>query len=136
MSDTSATIIIFDTDCILCSRWIRFVLRHEAVPSFQFASSRKPKGKRLAEEFGVSPDALDLTYVVIERGEAYTKSDASLVILKQLRPPWCWLRILGLVPRSLRDRVYDIVARNRLHWFGEKRDCFLPSPEQRNRFLE
>lgn len=136
MSDQNSTIIIFDTDCVLCSKWIRFILRHEAAENIQFASSRKPKGKKLAEEFGVAPDALDLTYVVIDRGQVHIKSNASLVILGQLRRPWSWLRVLGLVPRSMRDRMYDVVARNRLRWFGEEPDCFLPSLAQRQRFLD
>lgn len=136
MSDKEITVIVFDTDCVLCSRWIRFVLRYEAGENFQFASSRKSTGKKLVAEFGVDPDALDLTYVVIDRGEAHTKSDASLVILRHLCPPWSWLGIIAMVPRGLRDRIYDIVAKNRLRWFGEKRDCFLPSPEQRYRFLD
>ncbi|MEM9474211.1 MAG: DCC1-like thiol-disulfide oxidoreductase family protein [Pseudomonadota bacterium] len=130
MSDRDTTVIVFDTDCVLCSRWIRFVLRYEAVENSLFASSRKPAGKKLAGEFGVDPDALDLTYVVIDRGEACTKSGASLVTLRQLRPPWSWLGILCLVPRGLRDRIYDIMARNRLRGFGEKWDCFLPSRER------
>lgn len=136
MSAKSTTITIFDTDCILCSRWIRFILRNEATDSIQFASSRKPNGKRLAEKFGISPDALDLTYVVIDGERAHTKSSASLVILGKLNRLWSWLRILGLVPRTIRDRIYDIVARNRLRWFGEEKDCFLPPVEQRNRFLD
>jgi predicted DCC family thiol-disulfide oxidoreductase YuxK len=136
MSDENTIIIIFDTDCVLCSRWIRFILQHERTDDIQFASSRKSNGKKLAKEFGISPNALDLTYVVIDGERAHTKSNASLVILGKLNRPWSWLRILGLVPRTLRDRIYDIVARNRLQWFGEEKDCFLPSVEQRHRFLD
>ena len=136
MSDENTIIIIFDTDCVLCSRWISFILQHETTGNIQFASSRKPNGKKLAKEFGISPDALDLTYLVIDGERAHLKSSASLVILGKLNRPWSWLRILGLVPRTLRDRIYDIVARNRLQWFGEEKDCFLPPVEQRHRFLD
>lgn len=136
MSDPGATIVIFDTDCVLCSRWIRFVLRHEASDHMRFASSRKPNGQRLAEAFGIAPEALDLTYVVIDQGRAYTRSAASLVLVRYLRRPWCWLAVLGMVPRPVRDRVYDSVARNRLRWFGAETDCFLPAADQRHRFLD
>lgn len=136
MSDQNITIVIFDTDCVLCSRWVKFILRHEATDDIQFASSRKPNGRNLAEEFGIRPDALDLTYVVIDGGRAHTKSSASLIILGKLNHPWSWLRILGLVPRTIRDRIYDLVARNRLRCFGEEKDCFLPPLDQRHRFLD
>lgn len=49
---------------------------------------------------------------------------------------YSWLRIFGLVPRSRRDRIYDIVAINRLRWLGEEKDCFLPPVDQRHRFLD
>ena len=136
MSHQNTTIVVFDTDCILCSRWVKFILRHEATDDIQFASSRKPNGKKLAEEFGIQPGELDLTYVVIYGGSAHTKSSASLVLFGKLKRPWSWLRILGFVPLAIRDRIYDLVASNRLRWFGEERDCFLPTADQRHRFLD
>lgn len=102
----------------------------------RFASSRKSVGKSLAVRHGFKPEDLDLTYLVVQRGQALTKSDASLALLGELKKPWSWLRILRMVPRPIRDSLYDLVASNRLHWFGEKKDCFLPTPEQRHRFLD
>lgn len=128
--------VVFDSNCILCSRWVRFVLTHEATNHIHFASSRKPVGKALAAEFGLGAEQLDLTYLVISDGRALTKSDASLALIAELKAPWSWLGLLRLVPASLRDGLYDIVARNRLKWFGEEEDCFLPTPEQRGRFLD
>lgn len=130
------TIVIFDTNCILCSAWVRFLLRNESGNALLFASSRKGVGMKLAHDHGISPDALDLTYLVIRNGEALTKSDASLALLADLRAPWRYLRVLRIVPRPLRNWMYDIVARNRLNWFGEAQDCFLPSPAERSRFLD
>lgn len=130
------TIVVFDSDCILCSHWVRFVLRHDPTKSIQFASSRKPVGQRLATDFGISPEDLDLTYLVIQNGEALIKSDATIALLADLRPPWSWLRALRFLPKTLRDAGYDVIARNRLRWFGEQKDCFLPTPDQRSRFLD
>lgn len=129
-------IVIFDSDCVLCSYWIRFILSHEAANNIQFASSRKPVGRKLAAQFGFRPEELDLTYLVVYQGQALTKSDASLALLGELKKPWSWFRILRFVPRPIRNSLYDVVARNRLRWFGEKENCLLPSSEQRHRFLE
>lgn len=136
MKQNRPTIVVFDTDCILCSTWVRFLLRHERREVLLFASSRKPAGQALAAEYGFLPEDLDMTYLVVCDGQALTKSDASLVLLSELRAPWRWFTFLRLVPRSWRDLLYDVVARNRLKWFGEQQDCFLPTQEQRLRFLD
>ena len=135
MRDRSIT-VVFDTDCVLCSRWVRFVLRHEAMDRIYFASSRKPTGQKLAQQFGISPEDLDLTYLVIDGTEMRTKSDATLALIKELRAPWSWVYVFRVIPRPLRDALYDIVARHRLDWFGEEKDCLIPTPDQRHRFLE
>lgn len=128
--------MIFDTNCVLCSAWVRFLLRHERDNTLQFASSRKHVGTRLAQDHGIAPEALDLTYLVIRDGKALTKSDASLALLAELKAPWRYLTVLRIVPNCLRDWTYDVVARNRLNWFGEEQDCFLPTPAQRLKFLD
>lgn len=100
------------------------------------ASSRKPVGIGLAQKYGIPPDALDLTYLVIQNGKVLTKSDASLGLLAELKAPWRYFGVLRIVPRGFRNWIYDIVARNRLRWFGEEKDCFLPTPAQRSKFLD
>ncbi|MDC0116109.1 DCC1-like thiol-disulfide oxidoreductase family protein [Octadecabacter sp.] len=134
--DNLKTVVIFDTNCILCSAWVRFLRRHERSDTLQFASSRKDVGIRLAQGHGISPKALDLTYLVIRDGKALTKSDASLALLAELKVPWRYLTVFRSVPKRLRDWIYDIVARNRLNWFGEEQDCFLATPAQRSKFLD
>ncbi|WP_420415180.1 thiol-disulfide oxidoreductase DCC family protein [Roseibium sp.] len=129
-------VVVFDSDCILCSHWVRFILRHEASENVRFASSRKTFGKALADRFDFKPEDLNLTYLVVRRGQALTKSDATVILLGELKRPWSWFCVLRFIPRVIRDGIYDIVARNRLRWFGMKKDCLLPTPEQRHRFLD
>ncbi len=87
-------------------------------------------------EHGYSLSDLDLTYLVLRGGQAFAKTDASLQLLGALRPPWSYLRVLRFVPKPLRNWVYDAVARNRLKWFGERPDCYLPTAAQRHKFLD
>ncbi|MEO0944903.1 MAG: DCC1-like thiol-disulfide oxidoreductase family protein [Pseudomonadota bacterium] len=130
-----AITVIFDGDCVLCSRWVRFLLRHEASENMRFASSRNAFGISLADQYGFEPKDLELTYLVIRGGEALIKSDATLALLSELKRPWSFFSVMRMVPRPIRDGLYDIIARNRLRWFGTQKDCFLPTPEQRHRFL-
>jgi len=42
---------------------------------------------------------------------------------------------LRIVPRALRDPLYELVARNRYRIAGRRNTCFVPTPEHRSRFL-
>ena len=54
---------------------------------------------------------------------------------KHLGGPWRFLRLLSVVPRPIRDTVYDFIAKNRYKWFGKKEECMVPTPEVKARFL-
>jgi predicted DCC family thiol-disulfide oxidoreductase YuxK len=95
--------VVFDGYCGLCNRTVTFLRRH-AVPG--------------ALDYVANPDADQTTVVVIDEGQTYTKSDAVLHLLRYLRQPWPALGVLRIVPRGIRDRVYDVVAANRYRWFG------------------
>ena len=128
-------IIIFDTDCLMCSAWVRFVLRHERAPAARFVSAWSEEGRTLAAEYGFDVRDLDETYLVLTDGRALMKSDATLAILAILEAPWSWTTALRAVPRGLRDWAYDRMARNRYRWFGRADQCFRPPDEHRARFV-
>ena len=73
--------------------------------------------------------------ILIQDGHGYTRSTAALRILGMLDYPWALLRALLIIPRVLRDAMYDLVARNRYAWFGRRDSCRLPTPEERELFL-
>ena len=133
MSDSP--ILLFDGVCNLCNGLVRFVLKHERGPTMRFASLQSDEGRAVLERFGHPPDALD-TVVLVESGHAYTKSDAALRAARYLRAPWSWVRCLRVVPRPIRDWVYDRVAQNRYRWFGRRDACSVPTPETAARFLQ
>jgi len=73
--------------------------------------------------------------VLIDDGKVYKKSTASLRVMNRL--PWYWkeAQILRIIPRALRDAIYDFIAKNRYKWFGKKDQCIIPTPEMKSRFL-
>lgn len=95
--------VVFDGYCTLCNHTVTFLQRH-AVPG--------------ALAYVANPAADQTSVIVIDGGREYTKSDAVLHLLGYLRQPWPALRVLRIVPRGIRDRVYDVVAANRYRWFG------------------
>jgi predicted DCC family thiol-disulfide oxidoreductase YuxK len=74
--------------------------------------------------------------VLLEGGRLYTRSQAALRIARRLRSPWPAAYALALVPRVIRDRVYDFVAARRYRWFGRRDACMIPTPGLRGRFLD
>jgi predicted DCC family thiol-disulfide oxidoreductase YuxK len=74
--------------------------------------------------------------VLIEDGQVYLRSTASLRIAAHLDAPWRWARVLLWVPLPLRDGVYRVVAAVRHRVAGRSNACELPPPELRERMLE
>lgn len=128
-------IMLFDGDCVLCSGTVQFVLRHECGATIRFATTQSVVGRELAERNGISAADLDATFVLVEGGQVWRRSDAAIRVARHLAAPWRWLAVLGLVPRSLRDLAYSAIARRRYRLFGRRETCFLPEPRQRHRFL-
>ena len=129
-------IIVFDGVCVLCSRWTRFVLRFDRARHFRLAAMQTQAGRDLLRGNGLDPDDPS-TFVVIDDGKAYTESTALLQVLSRFAWPWRLIAaMLRVLPRSLRDAGYRMIARNRYQWFGRTALCVVPVPEQRTRFIE
>ncbi|HEY4252670.1 MAG TPA: DCC1-like thiol-disulfide oxidoreductase family protein [Roseomonas sp.] len=132
---TAGPVIVFDTDCVLCSGMVAFLLRHERDRCLRFAGAWSEEGQALAARHGFSKLQLDETFLLIADGQVLTRSDAGLAILRHMRAPWRWLGVLRLVPRPLRDAVYRFVARRRYRWFGQRENCTLVPAGARDRFI-
>jgi predicted DCC family thiol-disulfide oxidoreductase YuxK len=127
-------VILYDGVCVFCSRWIRFIAVRDTQRRFRFTAIQSDYGQRLAQAFGINPADPD-TNAVVHGGVAYFKSDAALTVLSNL-PGWRWARVLRALPNSLRDPVYNLVARNRYRIFGKYEVCFLGDASFKSRILE
>ncbi len=127
-------ILLFDGECNLCNGFVQFVLKHERSARVRFASLQSDAGRSFAAAHGVDTNALD-TLVLIDEGRAFVRSDGALRLTRYLARPWSAAAALRIVPRQLRDGVYRFVANHRHQWFGKPDECFVPSPELRQRFL-
>jgi len=130
-----APVLVFDGVCVLCSRWVRFILRHDRSATVRLASMQSTSGRALLTQYGLDPDdPFSLLYVVDGRG--FVDSEAILRVLDSLGGAWRFAAIFRAVPRRLRDAGYRWLARNRYRWFGRTDQCLVPAPEQAVRFLE
>lgn len=138
MTDSASVdrpVILFDGVCVFCQFWCRFVLRHDRDQQFRLGTLQSDAGRALCETAGVSPDAMD-SVVLLDRGEVALRSDAVLGILARLPAPWHWLAGLRIIPRGLRNGLYDFVGRHRYRWFGRYDACPLPPAGVRHRFID
>ena len=133
-------LVLYDGVCGLCSRLLRFVIRHDRRCVFRFASLQSVVGKAVVARSGGNPEDLTSFYVFANfrapRGRVLTRSNAALFVAGELGWPWKALRVAGLLPAVLLDRAYDVIARLRYRLFGRHEQCETPPPEFRSRFID
>jgi predicted DCC family thiol-disulfide oxidoreductase YuxK len=132
---TPFSLILFDGYCNLCSGTVQFILKHDRKAKFRFASLQSEYGKSLLQKHQLPTDSFG-TFVLIEADIVFTKSTAALRIVKSLTGIWPLLYVAIIIPRFLRDAIYNLVARNRYKWFGRRDSCWLPKNEWKERFMD
>ena len=134
MATGEPDLIVFDGECVLCSRTAQFVLKRDKARRFRFTTAQGGTGQRLYRELGLEADAFE-TMIVVRGGRALTESDAALAIASGLGWPWRAAAAARIVPRPLRDAAYRLVARNRYRWFGRRDSCWVPDEGMRDRIV-
>jgi predicted DCC family thiol-disulfide oxidoreductase YuxK len=127
-------VVLFDGVCNLCSFWVRFAIAHDPEARLRFAAVQSELGQEFLRCRSLPTDVFESFYL-IENGQVFEKSTAFLRMVRHLRRPWPLLRAARILPRPLRDWIYDRIARNRYRLFGRRDSCLVPSPEVANRFV-
>ena len=128
-------IILFDGICNLCNGSVIFVLKHEKTPIFRFASIQSETGKELLQWCRL-PSDYNQAIVYLDNRKVHIGSTAALKIGQGLIFPWSTLSYAGfIVPKFIRDWVYNQIATHRYHWFGKRDVCMVPMQNLKARFL-
>lgn len=131
----AASIIVFDGVCVLCSRWVDFVLRRDPHGRYKFAAMQTASGRALLIEHGIDPND-PLSFLLLEGGRGYTDTAAIVRILRCFGRGWRFVAlVVALVPRFIRDPLYRWVARHRYRMFGRRAACRVPTADIADRFL-
>ena len=130
----SDRVVLFDGVCRLCGAWARFLIRFDRRHVFKLAAMQADEGKRILEWHGLPVDGGE-SMILVEGGRIYTKSSAFVRVMARLRFPWKAATVVWLIPRVIRDWIYDRVALNRYAIFGKHQSCVLPAPDHERRFL-
>lgn len=125
-------LIAFDGVCNLCNFWVNFLIDHDRKQIFKFVSLQVLIDQKLIESSESGMDSIRY----FKKGIIFKKSDAVLQIARSLGFPYSIFVAFIILPRSIRDFIYDFVARNRYRWYGKRDTCRIPTAQDRERFLD
>ncbi len=128
-------IIFFDGVCNLCNGAINFIIDRDRKGTFKFAPLQSEFAKKRLQQSKIDPLKLDTIVLLEPRGNVSVKSTAALRIARNLSGAWPLLYGFVIIPKFIRDAVYNLIANNRYKWFGRTDQCRVPTPELLNRFI-
>ena len=134
------SIVLYDGVCGLCNRLNQFLLKRDRKDRLRFASLQSEFAQRVLRAHELDAADLDTVYVVLNHGTAgetaLARSDAIIHAVQQLGGIWKIISLGKLLPRSLKNAIYNVVARNRYRVFGKSDSCVLPEPRHRQKFID
>ncbi len=134
-SELKYKIILFDGVCNLCNSSVNFVINKDKKGIFKFAPLQSDFGEQALKKYGINPKDTD-SIILIDGNKSYIKSSAALYIAEGLSGAYPLLFAFMIVPKFIRNWVYDYIAKNRYKWYGKKENCMIPTPELKNKFID
>lgn len=131
----SHPVILFDGVCNLCSSSVQFIIKYDPNHQFRFASLQSDFGQEVLQQFNLPIKDFG-SFILLEKGILYTKSNAALLVAKKLSGAWPLLYAFRIVPPFIRNAAYNLVAKNRYKWFGKKEECWVPTVELQRLFID
>ena len=104
--------LLIDDNCALCNRTVLFIVQNGGKNEFSFLSLYSDEGKVVLTEYGFPANYTE-SVVLINDGKAYIKSDAVLRVFKKLNGIYPWLYWFIIVPKIIRDGIYNIISKHR-----------------------
>ena len=129
-------ILFYDGDCALCNKSVQFVINHEKeiTQPILFCSLQSAYAQQTLNKYHYNFNELSTLVLLIDDTVLY-KSTAALELSKFLKTPCNWLIVFKIIPKFVRDGVYNFIANNRKRLI-KKSFCYMPSPLLKNRFIE
>jgi len=127
-------IILFDGVCNFCNNAVNFVIKRDPKSVFKFATLQSSVAQEILKSHNLDNAEMN-SFVLIENDKIYTKSTAVLKVCRRLKGLWPLMYGFIIVPKLIRNGIYNWIAKNRYAWFGKKEVCMIPSPDVQARFL-
>jgi predicted DCC family thiol-disulfide oxidoreductase YuxK len=129
------SILLFDGHCSLCNGAVDFVLKRDTRKKLLLASIQGSAGQGVLKKHHLPPSYLD-TLVLVEQGKVYLGSTAALRVARLLGGGWPLFYGFIIIPKGIRDRIYQWISEHRYQWFGRKANCRMPTASESEHFLK
>lgn len=134
MTTPAGGIVLFDGTCAFCEGAVKFIATRDPRGYFRFGASQSPQAASLLAPYGLTRETTR-SIILIEDGQVYLRSTATLRIAARLSAPWRAARVFLWVPVPIRDAAYRVVAAIRVRLAGRSNACEIPPPEIRDRMI-
>jgi len=131
----SDQVLLFDGVCNLCNATVQYVIRNDRQKVISFASLQSNFGLQVLSENKFDTTSLK-TVVYLKNGKVFSKSAAFILLMRDLGGWHKLMLVFWIIPKFLRDAVYDLIAKNRYAVFGKRDECYVPTPELLERFIQ
>lgn len=128
-------LLLFDGVCNLCNNSINYIIKKDTKNVFKFASLQSDVAKKILLQFDSTNFDLS-SIVLVDHDKLYFKSTAILKAGKHLGGIYKICYFFIVIPRPIRDLIYDYIAKNRYKWYGKKESCMIPTPELKEKFID
>lgn len=127
-------IILYDGVCNYCNDKVNFILKNDTNDSFRFVALQSETGQKIVTYLGI--DKTIDSIILYEPGYAYfIKSEAVFRVIKHLSSSVKLMLLFNFIPTSIKNLLYDYIAKNRYKWFGKNKQCVLPSEDIIGKFI-
>lgn len=133
--DKEIPLVIFDGVCNFCNYWVNFAIKRDKKKRLLFSPLQGNTAAKILLDYKIDPGTIT-SVILIDNGKAYSQSSAAIRICKYLDGGWKLFYMLIIIPKFIRDSIYNIIAKNRYKWFGKKDTCMIPTPALKERFLD
>ena len=127
-------VIVFDGICNWCNAWVNVTIDHDPDAKFKFGTLQTEPAQQILKSLHLPTEDFG-TFLLLENGHIYTKSTAALRIVRHLSGFWPFFYLGIMIPRPLRDALYNYIAHRRYEWMGKADTCRVPTPAERDRFV-
>ncbi len=134
MKADNTKIILFDGVCNLCNGFVIYIIKKDKKNKLHFAALQSTAGEILLSKFKIDKVKTD-SIIFVDGENYYERSSAALHIAKHLSGAFPLLYGFIIIPKFIRDGIYNWIARNRYKWFGKKESCMIPTKELQSKFL-
>lgn len=126
-------IIVFDGVCNFCNRIVQIIIRHDPSCQIHFAAQQSEAGEKLLNQYSIQESTSSVVFIT--NAMVYYQSDAVIEIAKFLTGWPSIFKYSIIMPRFIRNYIYQLVAANRYRLFGKQAQCMIPKEEDKERFL-